>query len=518
MGAPSQKELGPVKRGPSRPTRWELLARDGGIAAMSGIVIVPGIAARERDMGSDVKAVAGELTANDVRRLAQQVDGEVIRPEDDTYDQARQVWNAAVDRYPALIMRPRDARDIIRGVAFARNYDLPLAVRGGGHSVAGYGTVDGGLVVDLSAMKRVELDADRQIATVEAGLTWGAFVTQSHQFGLATPGPDVGAVGVGGLTLGGGFGWLSRLHGMTIDNLISAEVITADGQRLTASGEENSDLFWALRGGGGNFGIATTLQFQTHPLETVVGGALIYPAVREVLRDYAEAAAAAPEALAMLTLTQQAPPLPFIPAAAHGKPAFMIIACYAGDRDGSQRAYAPLRRLGGHTPLADTVDTMPYPALFEMTHMAAARRPQAIRAGFAGELDEAMIDAILDAVAHATSPFGGVMLRVLGGVIARVPAEATAFSHRDKPVYFAIGNAWDDSPGASAERHVAWTEDLWRIFAPHTAGAYANYLGDEGPERVAAAYSPETFARLAAIKRRYDPDNVFQLNANIEPA
>jgi FAD/FMN-containing dehydrogenase len=469
-------------------------------------------------MGTHATAIAAELSANDVRTFARQFSGEVMRPDEAAYNQARQVWNAAVDRYPSLIVRPRNASDVIHAIAFAREHDLPLAVRSGGHSVAGHGTVDGGLVVDLSAMNRYTLDPSQRIATVESGLTWGEFVAQSHANGLATPGPDVGAVGIGGLTLGGGFGWLSRLHGMTVDKLISAEVVTADGQLVSASDKENGDLFWALRGGGGNFGIATTFQFQMHPVETVVGGALIYPAEQDVLRDYAAAAAAVPDTLAALALVQQAPPLPFIPSGAHGKPALMIIACYVGDPDASEQAYAPLRSLGGQTPLADTVDAMPYPAMFELTTMAAARRPQAIRAGFMTDLDETTIDAVLDAVSHATSPFSGVMLRVLGGAIARVPEEATAFSHRDKPLYFAIGNSWDDTLDPRSERHVAWTEALWQMLAPRTAGAYANYLGDEGPERVAAAYSPATFARLAAIKRRYDPDNVFRLNANVEPA
>jgi FAD/FMN-containing dehydrogenase len=476
------------------------------------------IAAKGPDMGTHATAIAAELTANDVSTFARQFSGEVVRPEDAAYDQTRQVWNAAVDRFPALIVRPRNASDVIHAIAFAREHDLPLAVRGGGHSVAGHGVIDDGLVVDLSAMTRYTLDPDRRIATVESGLTWGEFVARSHADGLATPGPDVGAVGLGGLTLGGGFGWLSRLHGLTIDNLMSAEAVTADGQLVTASDTENGDLFWALRGGGGNFGIATTFQFQMHPLQTVVGGALIYPAQREVLRDYAAAAAAVPDNLATLALVQQAPPLPFIPPHAHGKPALMIIACYAGDPEASEQAYAPLRRLGGHTPLADTVDAMPYPALFELTTMAATRRPQAIRAGFMTDLDETTIDAVLDAVTHATSPFSGVMLRVLGGAIARVPDEATAFSHRDKPLYFAIGNSWDGTLDPRSERHIAWTESLWQVLAPRTAGAYANYLGDEGPERVAAAYSPGTYARLAAIKRRYDPDNVFRLNANVVPA
>jgi FAD/FMN-containing dehydrogenase len=466
-------------------------------------------------MTPSLNTIAVALPERAVRTLEEMVSGETIRPGDVAYDQARQVWNAMADRYPALIMRPRDANDVRHAVSFARGHDLPLAVRSGGHSVAGYGTVDGGMVVDLSTMKRLEIDPERRVAWAEAGLTWGELNTQTHGHGLATPGPDVAAVGLGGHTLGGGFGWLSRKYGMTIDNVIAAEVITAEGQFLTASDAENSELFWALRGGGGNFGIATRFQYRLHPVSEIVGGVLVYPARREVLQAYVDAASAAPDELATITSTLQAPPLPFIPVEAHGSSVFMMIGCYAGDIETSQHAFGPFRSLGGHTPLADAVGPMPYPALFELTQMGAARRSQAIRAGFMDVIDETTIDSMLDAVAHATSPFSMVMLRVLGGEMARVSPETTAFSHRDKPLYFAIQNGWDDAGDPRADEHVAWTESLWQALAPRTAGAYANFLGDEGPERVRAAYAPAAFDRLMEIKRRYDPENVFRLNATI---
>ncbi len=469
-------------------------------------------------MASYLKATTATFSERTVRSLEQQLRGEVVRPEDAAYDQARQVWNAAVDRRPALIVRPRDVDDVIAAVAFSRAHGVPIAVRSGGHSAAGHGTVDDGIVVDLSLMKRFALDPARRIVAAGPGLTWGAFNDLTAANGLATPGPDVGAVGLGGHTLGGGFGWLSRKYGMTIDNLLAAEVVTAAGELERASAEENRDLFWALRGGGGNFGIATELTYRLHPVDTVIGGAIVYPASGAVLRDYVEAAAAAPDELATITFTMLAPPAPFIPAEAHGKPAFLMIGCYVGDPEESEQAYAPLRNLGGGAPLADTIAPLPYPALFEMTKMGETHRPQAIRAGFMTAIDDAALDAIVDAVGHATSPFGAVMLRVLGGAIARVPAEAAAFSHRDKPIYFGVSNAWEDPRDPRAEDHAAWTESLWRVLAPRTAGAYANFLGDEGDDRVRAAYSPANFARLAAIKRRYDPDNVFRLNANIPPA
>jgi FAD/FMN-containing dehydrogenase len=525
-----------VQRMDASLTRRTFLAHGGAVAisAASGIATDIGMGSpptahaalavrfaggtMDFSMTAHANMVIDALPERAIRSLEAELSGEVIRPEDGGYDQARRVWNAAVDRFPALIVRPVDANDVIQAVAFARDHDLEIAVRGGGHGAAGHGTVDGGLVIDLSRMKRLEIDPSRQIAWADTGLTWGEFNTRTHADGLATPGPDVAAVGLGGLTLGGGFGWLSRKHGMTIDNLLSAEVVTADGKLLTASADENSDLFWALRGGGGNFGVATRFQFRLHPVRDVVGGVVVYPAARDVLADYVATAPAMAEEITTFTFVMLAPPLPFLPSDVHGSPVFMIIPCYTGDPDAGQAALAPLRELGGISPRADTVGPVPYPALFDLTAMGATRQPQAIRAGFIDDIDETALDAILDAVSHASSPYSKVALRGLGGGIARVPNDATAYSHRDKALYVAINNAWDVEADLQPERHVAWTEELWRVFAPRAAGAYVNFLADEGPERVRAAYSPGNYTRLAAIKRQYDPENVFHLNANIAPA
>jgi FAD/FMN-containing dehydrogenase len=536
MNSDVRTEKSRARRMNASSTRRRFLAHSGAaaIGAASGLATNIGIgspptaheALASRSAGglvdfsmtAQANTLVDQLPERAIRALEAELSGDVIRPEDANYDQARQVWNSAVDRFPALIVRPNDASDVIQAVNFAREHGLELAVRGGGHSVAGHGTVDGGLVVDLSGMNRLEIDSSGHIVLADAGLTWGEFNAQTHKAGLATPGPDVAAVGLGGLTLGGGFGWLSRKHGMTIDNLLSAEVVSADGQLLTASERENSDLFWALRGGGGNFGIVTRFQFRLHPVRDVVGGVLVYPAARDVLSDYVAAAPTLPDEITTFTLVMLAPPLPFLPSEVHGSPVFMIIPCYTGDPESSQSALAPLCNLGGISPLADTVGPVPYPALFDLTAMGATRQPQAIRAGFMHEIDETALDAILDAVSHASSPYSKVALRGLGGAIGRVPNDATAYSQRDKALYFAINNAWDEEPDRQPERHLAWTEELWRVFAPRTAGAYANFLGDEGPERVRAAYSPESYSRLAALKRQYDPENVFHLNANIAPA
>ena len=465
-------------------------------------------------MGPRAERATDELPEGAIRSLEARLRGEIVRPGDDGYDDARRVWNAVVDRHPTFIVRARDVADVMHAVNFARTNDVALAVRGGGHSPAGYGTVDGGLVVDLSLMKRLEVDAARHVAGAEPGLTWGEYNARTHEHGLATPGGDVAAVGVAGLTLGGGMGWLMRMHGMTIDNLVAVDVVTADGLLVTASETEHPDLFWALRGGGGNFGIATGLWFRLVPVDTVLGGAIVYPATRAGLRAYADATAAAPDELTTITFVQQAPPLPFIPPEAHGTPVHIILPCYTGDLDGGQRALAALRGLAGHTPLADTTGPMPYPALYDLTNMAAASRPHMIRNAYVRDLTDETIEIILDSVQHVTSPFSLVALRELGGAMSRVPVDATAFAHRDKGFYVAADGSWDHG---AADPHVAWTEAFWRAMAPHTAGAYSNFLEDEGEDRVRAAYTPETYARLAAIKTRYDPDNLFRLNPNIAP-
>jgi FAD/FMN-containing dehydrogenase len=451
-----------------------------------------------------------------ISSLEKRLRGEVVRPGDDAYDQARRVWNAVVDRRPALIVRPREVADVIEAIDFARTNDVPLAVRGGGHSPAGHGTVDGGLVVDLSNMKRLDVDPERRVARAEPGLSWGEYNARMHEHGLATPGGDVTAVGIAGLTLGGGMGWLMRKYGMAIDNVLEIDVVTADGRLQTTNETEHPDLFWALRGGGGNFGIATGFRYRLHPVKTVIGGAIVHHATREVLRAYAEASAEAPDELTTITTLLKAPPLPFIPPDAHGTPVHLIMPCYTGDLDAGERALTLLRTLAGRTPIADTTGPMPYPALYGLTAMAAVSRPHAIRNAYLRELTDETIEIILDFLNNATSPFGVIALRELGGAMARVPVDATAFAHRDKAFYVAADNAWEDE--SRPEPHVAWAHAFGQAVRPHADGAYSGFLEDEGEDRVRAAYSPETYTRLAAIKRRYDPDNLFRLNPNIQPA
>ena len=350
----------------------------------------------------------------------------------------------------------------------------------------------------------------------EPGLTWGEYNARTHEHGLATPGGDVSAVGVAGLTLGGGMGWLMRKYGMTIDNLLAVDVVTADGRLLTAERRRNTPTCSGRSGeAAATSGSRPASGIASHPVDTVLGGAIVYPATREGLRAYAEAVAAAPDGLTTITLVGKAPPLPFIPPAAHGTPVHLIVPCYTGEPDAGQRALAPLRTLAGHTPLADTTGPTPYPALYELTAMAAVSRPHAIRNAYLRGLTDETIEIILDFVGRATSPFGVIALRELGGAMARVPVDATAFAHRDKAFYVAADNAWEHEEGP--ERHIAWTEAFWQAVAPYTDGAYAGFLADEGADRVRAAYPPATYTRLAEVKRRYDPDNLFRSNPNIQP-
>ena len=448
--------------------------------------------------------------------MIDELQGKVIRPGDAEYEHARRVWNAAIDRRPALIVRARTAADVSRAVRWARAQEMPLAVRGGGHSPAGHGVVDDGLVIDLRPMRRLAIDPERHIASAGGGLTWGDYNHGAGQHGLATPAGDVAAVGVAGLALGGGFGLLSRKHGMTVDSLLGVDLVTAGGHLVTADAETHPELFWAVRGGGGNFGISIELRFRLHPLDTVMGGAIVYPATSRILRAYTDTAMAAPDELSTLAFVMQAPPFDFLPTEQHGRHVLSILACDTGDADTAHDRLNAFRSLAGTAPLADTTGPIPYTALTDFTAQAALSRPHAVRSGFLREISDETLEAMLEWCARPTSPFGMAMLRVLGGAIERVPNDATAFAHRDKIAFLNLQNAWDEP--ADADRHVAWVEAFWQAVAPATDGAYANYLGDEGADRVGAAYPPPTFERLAAIKRRYDPTNVFQSNANILPA
>ncbi len=456
-----------------------------------------------------------EIHDQDLRQFEEGLDGILLQPGDEGYDEARVIHNAAYQRSPLLILRAASARDVIRGVAFARNRELEVAVRSGGHSVAGHSSSDV-MVIDLSPMRYLEIDPERHIVRAGPGLTWGEVSVELHEYGLAVPSGDTGSVGVGGLTVGGGIGWLVRKYGLTIDSLQSVDIVTADGQLRRASAEENPDLFWAVRGGGGNFGIVTSFEFRAHPVGTIIGGAIIYDASesRTVLPAWARYAQSAPEELSTIVFVLHAPPLPFIPPEVHGRNVIVIGVCCVGDPETGQGVVAPLRELG--TVLADITGPAPYPAVYALTESVAVPGFHSeIRSSYLRELEGDALETILRGVDTLPAPMGLVQLRALGGAMERVPADATAFAHRDRSILAAAIGLWEDPTEAASQR--AWVEEFGRDLRPHADGVYVNFLSDEGPERVAEAYGQETYRRLSQLKRTYDPANVFRLNQNIQP-
>jgi FAD/FMN-containing dehydrogenase len=443
--------------------------------------------------------------------------GALITPDSAEYDTYRQVRDITLERHPLAIVRAADADDVAAAVRCARDRSLPLAVRSGGHSLARQSTVDGALVIDLGAMNRIEIDPDTGIARVGSGATSADLSEPAHAHGLALSTGDTSSVGLGGLVTGGGIGFMARKYGLTIDNLRSAQVVTADGRVVTASADEHPDLFWAIRGGGGNAGIVTELELQLAPVSEIVGGEIVLPASRVVLRGFLEFAAAAPDDLTSIANLIQAPPFPHIPAACIGQTVLSILVCWTGAPDAmnaADTALAPLRALG--QPIADTVRTMPYPALYDLTAHQVPPHGWALRSMFADALSDATLDASLRAVTQATSPMSMIQLRGMGGAVARVGRDETAFAHRDQRYLLAIIGIWLD-PAQDAALHQHWTESLWREVRHEGDGVYVNFLEEEGEARVRDAYPSATLARLAAVKRAYDPTNLFRLNQNVQP-
>ncbi len=452
-----------------------------------------------------------------MQELATRFHGSVVFPGDPDYESARGVWNGMADRHPALIVRPVNVADVITAVNFAREQGVEVAVRSGGHSMAGYSTIDIGMVIDFSHMKAITIDPERRIARLEPGLTFGEVAGALQPHGLAITAGDTATVGVGGLLLGGGIGWMVRKYGMTIDRLRAVELVTADGQFLRASAGENAELFWGLRGGGGNFGVVTAFEVNLHPAGMVIGGAVFYEAAEaeSILRAYARYAEAAPDELTTMVNLMAAPPAPFIPPEKQGTPAVVIMVCYTGDLAEGERVVAPLRGLG--TPIADIIGPMPYPAMFAMTEEASRLGLQhSVRSMFLRTLSDDVIHAIVEETAAIMTPMTLVQVRVLGGAMSRVPVDATAFAHRDKQAMVMITNFAPVAEDGEPSR--ARTEQIWQALRPYADGVYVNFLSDEGDRRVHDAYPPATYARLAALKKLYDPTNMFHLNQNIPPA
>ena len=454
--------------------------------------------------------------------FAARLRGRLIRPSDDDYDAARAVWNGMIDRHPALIVRCAGVADVIEAVRFGRQQSLDIAVRGGGHNVAGFGTCDGGLVIDLGPMKGVNVDPQTRTARAQAGLTWGEFDHETQAFGLATTGGLISSTGLAGFTLGGGIGWLLRKHGLTIDNLLSVEMVTAEGELVRASATDNPELFWGLRGGGGNFGIVTSFEYRLHPVGPIVlGGALFYTLdqASEVVRQYRTWATRAPEELTSLLVFLTAPPEPFVPPALVGRQMLAIALCYAGDIERGQQAIAELR--APITPAIDLAGPIPYTALQRMFDASA---PHGIRSYWKTAYLDALSDPIVETLleqAHqmaSLSPFCAIHVHHAGGAAGRASGGQTAFGRRDAQFVLNLPACWTDA--AQDAEHIAWVRQTHAAISGLAGtGAYLNFLGgDEGEDRVRAAYGAATYARLAALKRQYDPDNSFHLNQNVRPA
>jgi FAD/FMN-containing dehydrogenase len=450
----------------------------------------------------------------DLVELAARLRGRLITAASPEYDEARRVINFTVDRHPLAIVRATDAQDVAEAVTYARDQALPLTVRSGGHSLATLSVIEDAIVIDLSQMAGISIDPETRIAHVQPGATSGDLATAAQAHGLALSTGDTHSVGFGGLTTGGGIGFMVRSYGLTIDNLLAAQVVTAAGEIVTTSVDERPDLFWAIRGGGGNVGIVTEFVFRLAPVAQILGGEMLLPATREVLRGYLDYATAAPDDLTTIANLLYAPPAPHVPQDRVGELVLSILVCWTGDVAAGERAIAPLRALA--EPVADAIAPMPYPEIYRFTAHQAEPHAASIRMMFADELSDESLDAALAAMERASSPFSLIQFRGLGGAMARVPDDATAFAHRQRRYFVAIIALWLD-PSEDEAKHAAWTAALWQAIRHERCGVYVNFLEREGLERVKEAYPPATYDRLAAIKQRYDPGNLFRFNQNIVP-
>ena len=462
-------------------------------------------------MSTTVGTGASLLSDERVSALRAALRGELIANDHAAYDHARRVWNGNIDRRPALIARCTGVADVQAAVNFARTHGLVLSVRDGGHSAPGYGTNDGGLVIDLSGMKGIRVDPSARTARVEGGVIWRELDHETQAFGLATTGGTVSNTGVAGLTLGGGLGWLMGKHGLTIDNLISADVVTADGQFRTASATDHADLFWALRGGGGNFGVVTSLELRLHPVAQVLGGLLLYPLAqgRDVLRFYRDFCPTLPdeaEAYAVLVTAPQ------------GMPVIALALGYNGPIADGEKVFAPVRRFG--QPIADLVGPMPYRARQSLLDDPNATHGlhRYWRSAFTEQISDDLIDVLLDGASRFTSPLSALVFFYVHGAATRVPPGDTAFAARRTQWDFDAISQWTAGSAAEAADHVAWIRTLWASAEPHLQGtAYTNHLTqDDRPEKVRASFG-ENYSRLRQVKAAYDPTNLFRLNANIAP-
>jgi FAD binding domain/Berberine and berberine like len=461
---------------------------------------------RGADLASSV------LADSAIQEFKTSLQGALLRPGDAGYDDARKIWNGMIDRRPALIACCRGVADVINSVNFARTHQLLVAVRGGGHNVAGNAVCDSGLMIDLSLMRSIRVDPAHRTARAEPGATWGEFDRETQAFGLATPGGQISTTGVSGLTLGGGWGHLTRRHGLVSDNLISADIVTADGTVLTVSATQHADLFWGLRGGGGNFGVVTSLEYQLHAVGPVFGGIVAHPLAKgkEVLHLFRDLTVGAPDDLASDIVLITMP---------DGTPVIGVVACYNGPVEVGERLLKPLRTFS--PPLMDAIGPMPYTTAQKLVDDFYPKGLQDYwKSSFIAEISEAVIDVMVRYCGNRPSPMcHGLIEHQLGGAVSRIDREATAFNHRDvQYTFMSIGQCAEPS---EVEACVRWAREFWEAMQPYTTGGvYVNYLGqeaDEGADRIKAAYGPEKYQRLVALKNKYDPTNLFRLNQNIRP-
>jgi FAD/FMN-containing dehydrogenase len=451
-----------------------------------------------------------------IEELREQVRGQTVTPDDADYDEARKVYNGMIDRRPQVVVRCVDTGDVMATVGFARENELDLSVRGGSHSVPGFGTNDDGVVIDLSRMKGMRVDPASNTVRAEGGCTWGDFNHANYAYGLATTGGVVSTTGIAGLTLGGGIGHLSRGFGLSLDSLLSADVVTADGRLLVASPHENEDLFWALRGGGGNFGVVTSFEYQLHPVKDIFAGIFFYPLerVRDVLEFYRDYVETAPEEMGLFPAFQIAPPLPFIPEAEVGKTFIAIVACWAGPLEKGEQALEPIRTAA--PTVAQMVSPMPYPAL---NSAFDALLPPGLqhywKASFATELTDGAIDAHIEHGAKVPVVNSTMHIYPINGACHRVPADATAFAYRNATFATVIAGMWPDP--ADNTQNIKWVKDYYQALEPHSlAGGYVNFMAGDDQGRVKDNYK-DNYSRLTSIKKQYDPGNLFHLNQNIPP-
>ncbi len=458
------------------------------------------------------------LQATQLEGLKGSFKGEIVLPSDGAYESARKIWNAMIDKRPAVILRCATTADVVSAVNFAREAGLPVAIRGGGHNIAGNAVCDDGIVIDLSQMRAARVDAAARRVTVEGGATLADFDAATQAHGLATPLGINSTTGVAGLTLGGGFGWLSRKYGMTVDNLESAEVVTAAGEVVRASASEHPDLFWALRGGSGNFGVVTRFEFRLHPVgPELLSGLIVYPiaAAKSVLQQYREFVAKAPDELTVWAVLRQAPPLPFLPEEFHGKGIVALALLYAGDPKTGEPLIEPLRKFG--TPIGEHVGVQPYTAWQQAFDplLAPGSRNYWKSHNFT-TLKDGLLDAVVDSMGKLPSPQCEIFFGAIGGATTRPAPESAAYAHRETQFVMNVHGRWEDA--AEDEHCIRWAREFFKASAPFaSAGVYVNFLTADEGDRVRAAYGPN-YERLTQVKRKYDPENLFRVNQNIVPA